>query len=71
MPKLPQPLISPQELARRNNDNEAVHRAFLRRMGRVRKKSQAAEARAWREAEREARPVRAIGFFLPGQPPKP
>lgn len=65
MSNFPQPLISPPELARRNNDDEAVYRAYLRRLGRLRKRTKATEARAWREAEREAHPVRAVGFILP------
>lgn len=68
MPKPPQPLSSPQELARRNNENEAVYRAFERRLGRLKKRTKAAVDRAWREAELAARPVRAVGFFLPAQP---
>ena len=68
MSRLPQPLISAPELARRNNDDEAVYRAYVRRLGRLRKRTKAAEDQAWREAEREARPVRAVGFFLPPIP---
>lgn len=65
MPKLPQPMFSAQELARLNNENEAVYRAFQRRLRRLKSRTKAAEARAWREAEREIRPLRAVGFFLP------
>lgn len=65
MPTPPPPLTAPQELARRNNEREAVTRAFQRRLGRLRSRTKAAEDRAWREAEREIRPVRAVGFFLP------
>jgi len=65
MPRLPQSLISAQELARRNNENEAVHRAFRRRLRRLCNRTKAAEDQGWRESVREARPVRAIGFFLP------
>jgi hypothetical protein len=72
MTKGPRPLIDPQELARRNNENEAVHRAYLRRR-RQRRKSRLkpalpeklADALDRLAAEREARPVRAVGFFLP------
>lgn len=71
MPPSPPPFIPPQELARRNNENEAVYRAWVRRLGRPGQRTKAAEERAWREAEREARPVRAVGFFLPTPtPPK-
>lgn len=56
MPKLPQPLLSPQELTRLNNENEAVYRAFPQWLGRLWKRI---------KAEREARPIRAVGFFLP------
>lgn len=72
MPKPPPPSISPQEFARRNNENAAVQRAFQRRLGRLRRRTKAAEDQAWREAEREARPIRAVGYFLPKPqtPPK-
>lgn len=69
MPQNPQPSISLPELARRNNEHAAVERAFERRLGRLRRRTKAAVAQARREAEREARPVRAVGFFLP-EPPK-
>jgi hypothetical protein len=65
MSQPPQPLLSPQELARWNNENEAVYSAFERRLAQLKKRTKAAVDRAWREAEREARPVRAVGFFLP------
>jgi len=69
MPTSPPPLIAAQELARRNNEHEAVTRAFRLRLGRLRRRTKAAEARAWREAEQAARPVRAVGFFLSASPP--
>lgn len=65
-------LVSAQELARRNNENAAVFAAYERRRrlrqlagkkaGRTRKKLDELD---WQAAEREARPVRAVGFFLP------
>ncbi len=64
MPKFPQPLLSAQELARRNNENDAVYRAFQRRLGRLRPRTKVAKDRARCEAEREARPIRAVGFFM-------
>lgn len=68
MAKLHPPPPDAQDLARRNNENQAVYRAYLRRSGRRRKRTKAASDQLWREAEREARPIRAVGFFLPGQP---
>lgn len=72
------PLIDPQELARRNNEAAAVEHAYraLRRDRRqlrcLRGKSLLSEkildALDRREAERIARPVRAVGFFLPTHP---
>lgn len=76
MPPSPQPLIDPPELARRNNGNQAVHRACLcrRRLRRVLSKLRPQTRRSsekipaapdWPAAEREARPVRTVGFFRP------
>ncbi len=69
------PLIDPQELARRNNESAAVERSYrekrrLRRL--LGSKSPLSEkmldAVDRLEAERESRPTRAIGFFLPNNP---
>ena len=61
-----------QELARRFNEDEAVWRAFehkraLRRMlgSDTPLPEETLDWLDWREAERECRPVRAIGFFYP------
>ena len=69
------PLISAQELARRNNDNATVHAAYRRRRARRRRlgvksklPAKVLAALDWQAAEREARPVRAVGFFLPRKP---
>ena len=79
------PLLSAQELARRNNESVAVHAAYekrrkLRRLLGKKSKRSAKKlddldppsfpwlncgAASWQAAEREARPVRAVGFFLP------
>ncbi len=66
------PLLSAQELARRNNESVAVHAAYERRrklrrlLGKKSKRSaKELDDLDWREANREARPVRAVGFFLP------
>ena len=79
------PLLSAQELARRNNESAAVHatdgkRRKLRRLLGKKSKRSAKKlddldpptfpwrnygAASWQAAEREARPVRAVGFFLP------
>lgn len=61
--------LAAQALAQQNNDAEAVYRAYLRKRplrGKSHRKraAEAQEDRAWAAAEREARPVRAIGFFL-------
>lgn len=69
------PLISAQELARRNNENAAVHAAYRRRRARRRRLGAKSQLPAmmlaaldWQAAKREARPVRAVGFFLPKKP---
>ena len=69
------PLISAQELVRRNNENAAVHAAYRRRRARRRRlgvqsmlPAKRLAALDWQAAEREARPVRAVGFFLPKEP---
>ena len=60
-----------KELARRNNENAAVFAAYVRRSGRglAGKKRGRFNKRLddleWQAAYREARPVRAVGFFLP------
>ena len=66
------PLISAQELARRNNEAAAIHAAYRRRrkLRRLLGKKSKLPAKVlddldWQAAEREARPVRAVGFFLP------
>lgn len=76
MPTPPHPLLAAQELARWNNENQAVHRAYrVKRQHRRRllkaksllpEKTLAALDR--QAAEREARPIRAVGFFLPARP---
>ncbi len=65
-------LLSAQELARRNNENAAVFAAYERRRkrrrliaGKKKRISKKLDERDWQAAEREARPVRAVGFFLP------
>ena len=76
MPQYPKPLIDPQELARRNNENAAAHRLYRARR-RLRRKlprrpgpcglevpDKLLDAADRQEAVREARPVRAVGFFL-------
>lgn len=75
MPIPLQPLLAAQELARRNNENQAVHRAYrLKRQQRRRLKAKSPlpaktlAALDRQAAEREARPVRAVGFFLPKRP---
>jgi hypothetical protein len=64
-----------QEPVRKNNESAAIHRAYLRR--RSRRKSalklpkpaklprKILDALDWMKAQREARPIRAVGFFLP------
>ncbi len=76
------PLITAQELARKNNEAAAVHAAYRQRrklrrlLGRKSKlpakvldaldpSSRNYDEASWQAAEREARPVRAVGFFLP------
>ena len=61
-----------QELARRFNEEEAVWRCFehkraLRRLlgSRTPLSEEILDDLDWQEAERECRPVRAIGFFIP------
>jgi hypothetical protein len=64
-------LFGAQEMARQNNENVAVYAAYQRRR-RLRKlagKKTKCTAKElddldWQVAEREARPVRAVGFFL-------
>lgn len=66
------PLVDPQELARRNNEAAAVHHDRVQRR-RWRKRNlkpatrldQILDELERQEAERLARPVRAVGFFLP------
>ncbi len=69
-------LITAQELARKNNEAAAVYAAYRRRRKLCRlfgSKLRAPRSRLakrlddldWQAAEREARPVRAVGFFLP------
>ena len=61
-----------QELARRFNEEEAVwrcyeHKRALRRLlgSRSPLPEDILDYLDWQEAERECRPVRAIGFFIP------
>ncbi len=62
---------NPQDLTQKFNDDEAVWRAFERRR-RIRillgpsfpNSEKSLDALDWIEAEREGRPVRAIGFSL-------
>jgi hypothetical protein len=63
--------FSAQEMARRNNENVAVFAAYqrrrrLRRLAGKKTKCTAKELDDldWLATEREARPVRAVGFFL-------
>ena len=65
------PFLSAQELARRNNESVAVHAAYEKRrkqrrlLGKKTKRSaKELDGLDWQAAEREARPVRAVGFFL-------
>ena len=77
MPQYPKPLIDPQEIIRRNNENAAVHRVY-RAKRRLRRKLQSKlaprglklpekilDAFDWQEAGRETRSIRAVGCFLP------
>lgn len=69
------PLATAQELARLNNENAAVHRVY-REKRRLRRRFKATSplpektlaALDRQAAERETRPVRAVGFFLPTRP---
>lgn len=64
-------LLKAQEIARRNNEDAAVFTAYERRRQRRRaakgggRTSKRLDDLDWQAAEREARPVRAVGFFLP------
>jgi hypothetical protein len=65
-------MMETQELARRFNEDEAVWRAFERKRALRRLpgagtpfSEQILDYLDWREAERECRMVRAIGFFPP------
>jgi len=63
-------MVEAQELARRFNEDEAVWRAFEKRRA-LRKllgsntslSEEILDDLDWQAAERECRPVRAIGFF--------
>ena len=64
-------LFSAQEMARRNNENVAVFAAYQRRRGlrklagnKTKRTVKELDDLDWQAAEREARPVRAVGFFL-------
>ncbi len=63
-------LLKAQQIARRNNENASVFAAYERRRQRRRagKKGKRTCKRLddldWQAAEREVRPVRAVGFFL-------
>lgn len=63
-------LLEAQEMARRNNEKAIVFAAYERRRKRRRvgKKGGRVSKRLddldWQAAEREARPVRAVGFAL-------
>ena len=65
-------LEAAQTLARLNNDTVAVHRAYrqrrrIRRKLRIKSKlpKKMLAVLDWQAAERGARPVRAVGFFMP------
>ncbi len=64
-------LLKAQEMARRNNENAMVVAAYQRRRQRRRagkkggRTSKRLDDLDWQAAGREARPVRAVGFFLP------
>lgn len=64
-------LLKAQEMARANNEKAIVFAAYERRRQRRRadkmggRTSKRLDGLDWRAAEREARPVRAVGFFLP------
>ena len=66
-------LFSAQEMARRNNENGAVFAAYQRRRRlrqfalagkKTKRTAKELDDLDWQAAEREARPVRAVGFFL-------
>ena len=64
------PLVTAQEMARRNNENVAVFAVYQRRRRphllpgkRTNRTAKKRAALDWEAAEREARPVRAVGFF--------
>ncbi len=64
-------LVSAQEMARRNNENMAVFAAYqrrrrLRRLAgkKTKRTTKQLDDLDWQAAEREARPVRAVGSFL-------
>ena len=68
-------LAAAQELARRNNENAAVHRVFrvkLLQRRRLKKKSplpkQTLDAIDWQVAKRETLPTRTVGFFVTQKP---
>jgi hypothetical protein len=75
MPDQKSLLEAAQTLARKNNENAAVNHAYRQRR-RLRRKlktksrlsKKALAAHDWQAAECEARPVRAVGFFMPDQP---
>ncbi len=65
-------MMDPQELARRNNENEAVwrlyqHKRELRRLLETDSSlpESVLDALDWQAAEREGREARAIGFAYP------
>ena len=72
----PHNLLAPaQELARQNNENAAVYRAYrvkLQQRRRLKAKSplpkKTLDVIDWQTAEREARPTRAVGFFVTQKP---
>lgn len=65
--------MTAQEMARRNNENAAVFATYQRRRRthllpgkKTYRTAKKRDALIWEAAEREARPVRAVGFFLAG-----
>ena len=69
------PLVTAQEMARRNNENVAVFAAYQRRRRlhvlpgkKTKRAAKGFDELNWKAAEREARPARAVGYFLAGAP---
>jgi hypothetical protein len=69
------PLVTAQEMARRNNENVAVFAAYqrqpqlrLRASKKTKRTAKEFDDLHWQAAEREARSVRAVGGFLARTP---